>query len=129
MELISPYTFPILKHTALNKKRYPYIGNKYATISKDQVVEEICNEFDVDKEQFLKLKCRKPYFSDPRKLYCYIRVRRMGAKLVHVGKELCGYDHTTIIHSCKTFEPLFETDTDYREKCERVLRKLGLFNN
>jgi chromosomal replication initiation ATPase DnaA len=50
----------------------------------------------------------------------------MGAKLVQVADELCKYDHTTVIHACKTFEPLFETDVDYREKCERVLRKLDI---
>lgn len=126
-EIISPYIFPILKHTALNKKKYPYIGQKYITISKEDVVQEVCLEFKLGREEFLTKKCRKPYLTDPRKLYCYIRVRKMGAKLVQVCDELCKYDHTTVIHSCKTFEPLFETDMNYREKCERVLRRLGLF--
>jgi chromosomal replication initiator protein len=80
----------------------------------------------VDKNEFLTKKCRKPYLTDPRKLYYYIRVKKMGAKLVQVADELCKYDHTTVIHACKTFEPLFETDVDYREKCERVLRKLDI---
>lgn len=126
-ELISPYIFPILKHTALNKKTYPYIGKNYNGISQEDVVQEICLEFNVDREEFLTKRCRKAYLTDPRKLYCHIRVKRMGAKTVNVAQEIGNYDHTTVIHAHRTFEPLFETDTNYREKCERVLRKLGLF--
>lgn len=129
MSKISPYIFPILKHSKLSRKQHPYIGHKYLTVSKDDVIEEVCLEFNVDREEFLTKRCRKPYLTDPRKLYCYIRVRKMGAKLVQVCDELCKYDHTTIIHNCKTFEPLFETDMNYREKCERVLRRLGLITN
>lgn len=129
MELISPYSFPILKHSALNKKKYSYVGEKYITISKEDVVEEVCSVFKVDKEEFLTKRCRKTYLTDPRKLYCHIRVRRMGAKLVTVATEIGIYDHTNVLHSCKTFEPLFKTDMDYREKCEKVLRRLGLITN
>lgn len=129
MELISPYSFPILKHSALNKKKYSYVGEKYITISKEDVVEDVCSVFKVDKEEFLTKRCRKTYLTDPRKLYCHIRVRRMGAKLVTVATEIGIYDHTTVLHSCKTFEPLFKTDMDYREKCEKVLRRLGLITN
>jgi chromosomal replication initiator protein len=125
-EIISPYVFPILKHSSVNKKRHPFIKQRYTTLSKNDLVEEVCLEFKVDKNEFLTKKCRKPYLTDPRKLYCYIRVKKMGAKLVQVADELCKYDHTTVIHACKTFEPLFETDVDYREKCERVLRKLDI---
>ena len=128
-ETISPYTFPILKHSALNKKKYSYVGKDYMSISKDDVVSEICDVFQVDREEFLTRKCRKTYLTDPRKLYCHIRVRRMGAKLVHVSNELCNYDHTTVIHNCRTFDPLFKTDLNYKEKCEKVLRRLGLINN
>jgi len=128
-ETISPYTFPILKHSALNKKKYPYVGEKYVSISATDVVDEVCKEFNIDREEFLTKRCRQARFTDPRKLYCHIRVKRMGAKLVHVANELCKYDHTTVIHCCNTFGPLFETDVNYREKCERVLRRLGLINN
>jgi chromosomal replication initiation ATPase DnaA len=128
-EIISPYIFPILKHAALNKKKYPYIGEKYVSISQEDVVQEICDVFKIDRQEFLTKRCRKTYLTDPRKLYCYIRVRRMGAKLVHVCNELCKYDHTTVMHCCRTFEPLFQTDMNYKEKCERVLRRLGLINN
>lgn len=129
MDIISPYSFPILKHSALNKKKYPYVGEKYVTISKEDVAEEICNVFQVNREEFLTKRCRKTYLTDPRKLYCHIRVKRMGAKLVQVADELCKYDHTSVIHNCNAFEPLFKTDMDYREKCERVLRRLGLIAN
>lgn len=128
-EIISPYLFPILKHSALSKKKYPYVGEKYVSISKDDVVEEICDVFKLDRDEFLTKRCRKVYLTDPRKLYCHIRVRMMGAKLVNVAKEIGKHDHTTVMHSCNTFEPLFKTDMDYKEKCERVLRRLGLINN
>jgi len=74
-EIISPYVFPILKHSSVNKKRHPFIKQRYTTLSKNDLVEEVCLEFKVDKNEF---------------------------------------------------EPLFETDVDYREKCERVLRKLDI---
>lgn len=128
-EKISPYTFPILRHSSVNKKKYPYIGEKYMSITAADVTDEICKEFNVEREEFLNRKCRQARLTDPRKLYCHIRVKRMGAKLVQVARELCNYDHTTVIHSCKTFDPLFETDSNYNEKCGRVLRKLGFMNN
>ena len=127
-EIISPYVFPILKHATLSKKKYPYIGKKYITLSKEDVANEVCDEFGINKEDFFKKRSRSHKFVEPRKLYSYIRVFEMGAKRVHVGNEF-GTDHSTIIHACKSYLDLFETDMDYKGKCEKVLRKLGFINN
>jgi chromosomal replication initiation ATPase DnaA len=127
-EIISPYVFPILKHLMLSKKKYPYIGKRYTALSKEDVVAEICEEFGMDREEFFKKRSRSYKFVEPRKLYSYIRVFEMGAKKVHVGNEF-NTDHSTIIHACKSYIDLFKTDVDYREKCERVLRKLGFIKN
>lgn len=124
MEKISPYVFPILKYIGLPKSTQLYINKRYIVISKDDVVSEICNVFDISKEEFFSRKCRKHRFVEPRKLYCYIRVFEMGAKKVDVGQEF-GTHHTTVIHSCNTYKDLYETSLDYRSKCEAVLRKLG----
>ena len=124
MEKISPYVFPILKYIGLPKSTKMYINKKYLIISKDDVVSEICNVFDITKEEFFDRKYRKRKFIDPRKLYCHIRVFEMGAKKVDVGRDF-KTDHTTIIHACNTYTDLFDTSLDYRNKCEIVLRKLG----
>ena len=124
MEKISPYVFPILKYIGLPKSTQLYINKKYLVVSKDDVVSEICNVFDITKEEFFDRKSRKHRLVDPRKLYCHIRVFEMGAKKVDVGRDL-KTDHTTVIHACNTYRDLYETSLDYRNKCEIVLRKLG----
>lgn len=127
-EIISPYVFPILKHAALSRTKYPYIGKKYITLSKEDVANEICEEFGIDRETFYENKSRSHRFVEPRKLYSYIRVFEMGARRVHVGNEF-GTDHSTVIHACRSYMDLFKTDLNYRNKCENVLRKLGFINN
>ena len=127
-EIISAYVFPILKHTALSKTTYPYVGKKYLSLSKEDVANEICEEFGIDREDFFTKKSRTNKFVEPRKLYSYIRVFEMGARRVHVGEEF-GTDHSTVIHACRTYMDLFKTDLNYRNKCEKVLRKLGFINN
>jgi len=128
MEIISPYVFPILKLSTLSKKKYPYLNDKYLGISIDDVLEEICKEFEIGRDEFFANKCRKHKFVEPRKLYSYIRVFEMGAKKVDVAEEF-KTDHSTIIHACRTYENLFKTNSLYRKRCEKVLRRLGLINN
>lgn len=121
---ISPYTYPILKHQFLCKKKYPYVRG-YATLTKAEVVNTIAEEFGISND-FAECRTRRRDFSEPRKLLCHIMVFEMGMKKVHAAREIHGYDHSVVIYACKTFRDLYKVDEHYRGKCDRVLKKFNL---
>ena len=87
------------------------------------VIEAIKDEYDVT-EEFMVTLSRARRNVDPRMIFCYIMNIKLGWSLVEIGQLLGGRDHTTVIHGRETFRRLYHTEELYREKADRVFKKL-----
>lgn len=122
-EKISPYLFPGLKLEFLNMREHPYLKNY--KITEKQIFEIVGQEYGLTKDEIIS-SSRKRECVESRHLMAYIIKRKTKFSLKNIGMRLGGRDHTTIIHSVKTFEDLFETDSVFRERSENILYRVGI---
>lgn len=124
MEIISPYIFPICRHERLDTDKYPY-AKKYARITSDDVIQAIIEEYQVDMD-FVTSKGRSRRFVDSRMILSYVLYTYTGWTLTEIGTLMGGRDHTTVIHNREMFRGLYYSNEEYKERADRVLRKIGI---
>jgi len=71
----------------------------------------------------LSSKVRVRELVELRQMFCTI-ARSMNFSLKTIGNFLGKRDHTTIIHSLRTFANLMETDPTYKEKYIKILNEI-----
>jgi len=122
--MISPYTYPILKHFMLDKEKYPYLDN-YHNFTPDDVADVIIKEMNAPVD-FRNKKSRQRNYAEAKKIYCKICVFKLNMMLREVGDTIEGYDHSDVIHAHRSFDNLYSTDDMYMNKCNKVLRRLNI---
>lgn len=94
--------------------------------STEEIMNIICEECGTDIPQ-MRGRRRDRYIVEARQILSYVMVKKVRATLDYVGSYvLGGRDHTTIIHSIRKFEALYETDDAFREKADRIFNKLTI---
>lgn len=68
-----------------------------------------------NKKILLTSKRRFREIAELRFIYCFLS-RQLGFRLKEIGRSLGNKDHTTIIHSLKTFTDLMETSENFKNK-------------
>ena len=110
---ISPYIFPGLK----NNENYKSFKKK--VISKDEVLGIICESMYVKKEDIMS-KLKTTELVDARHFFvAYIR-KKTNCPYKEIGDFLGGRDHTTMIHSIKTFNDRYSNYSDYKQSADLV---------
>jgi chromosomal replication initiator protein len=122
---ISPYIFPGLKREYIDGRLHPYLNKEKMVITEEQIFEIVGKDYGLTKEQIIS-RSRKRECVESRHLIAYILKRKTRLSLAKIGEMVGGKDHTTIIHSVKTFENIFDTDSVFRERCENVFAKVGI---
>jgi chromosomal replication initiation ATPase DnaA len=122
MEMIPAHVYPIIRHSLVNRNKYPYVRTGKLP-SKEDVIDVICKEFNTT-DEFTKLGCRKYKYVLCRKLFFKILVFELNYRKVEVGRQY-NCDHTTVIHAVKTFHDVFDTDESFREKVMNVYNHLN----
>ena len=123
-ELFSPYVIPGLKRESISKESYPYMTNPERTmLSKEEILQVISNEVGISAEKIFSIS-KETDFVFARHIYSKIQ-KISGRNLVQIAKEL-NKDHTTIIHSLKTFDDRYKVEHEYREKSNKIFNKIGL---
>ena len=102
-----------------------FYRRKSTSASSDDVIRAIVEEYQVDPE-FVVSKSRDRRFIDSRAALCYILYSYLNWTLVEIGKLVGGRDHTTVMHNRECFRKLYYSDEAYRERADRVLRKLAI---
>ncbi len=72
----------------------------------------------------LKSKVRKRQLADLRRIFCAI-ARSMGYTFMQIGRFLGKRDHSTIMHSVKSFKILFETDESFKTLYFTILNTIA----
>jgi chromosomal replication initiation ATPase DnaA len=123
-ELFSPYVIPGLKRENISKEKYPFMVNPdRSMLNKDEILKIIAEQSGVTVENI---------FSDKKKTemvfarHIYAKIQKLnGRNLVQIAKEL-NKDHTTIIHSLKTFDDRYNVYDEYRDNANKIFNKIGL---
>ena len=97
--------------------------NNTKKLTHNDVIQAIMDEYNVT-DEFLLTKSRSRRNVDPRMILCYIMTVKLGWSLVETGALLGGRDHTTVIHGRETFRQLYYNDEVYKERADRVFKRL-----
>jgi chromosomal replication initiator protein len=123
---ISPYVYPIIKHKMIPKSAI-FNQRVFTRFVKEDVINALITEFNAPLD-LLTAKSRKRAYVEPRKVYCKIAVFEMKRSKVEVGRDFPGYDHSIVIHACRTFDYLYKRDDVFRDKVDGVYARLGITN-
>jgi chromosomal replication initiation ATPase DnaA len=123
LEIISPYAFPGIRLSDLDPLKYPYLFDGLRRLTEEQVLKVIADETNVDLELILT-KCRKRNIVYSRNIFQKI-LRIYGDNLKKIANTT-NTDHTTVIHSIKTFDEQYELDENYRASVNRIFTKIGI---
>ena len=126
--MISSYVYPILKNTKIPKIPYQrsrmFYSTRNKTLTKDRIINVIAKVYDID-NKFYILKRRIKNLVDARRILSKLLVFELGWTKVAAAK-LMDSDHTSIIHSIKTFDNLYEVDESFRNIADDIFYKLEL---
>lgn len=121
---ISPYLFPGMDLSKLDKTKYPCLKN-VISINEEDIIEIVAKEFNVTKDEIVS-KSRKRIYVEPRQVISYILKTKYKITLDSIGKHVGGRDHTSVMHYIESFTSIYKTDSRYRNKCKNILINVGL---
>lgn len=102
-------------------------GKRFKRIPLDEL-EEVFEVFlpSIDGKIYqLSHKNRSHSLTNLRHIFCFL-AKLMGYSLISIGRHL-RRDHTTIIHSVRTFRNLYQTNDHFRELYFTVIKKLRAY--
>ncbi|HZJ76761.1 MAG TPA: chromosomal replication initiator protein DnaA [Oscillospiraceae bacterium] len=89
----------------------------------DLIKEIVSNRFNIKMEDFNSKK-RTRVISYPRQIAMYLTRELTDLSLPKIGEEFGGRDHTTVMHAHNKISNDIETDTDFKQKIERIINEL-----
>jgi chromosomal replication initiator protein len=93
-------------------------------ISTDEILDIVANNCNVKGEE-IKSQMRNGEIVEARHITCAIMRNEFDYSLKYIGKELGGRDHTTIIHSLRTFRNRMDVEEGYRELFEKIKKDVN----
>ncbi len=94
--------------------------------AKQDLIDVICNSFYLTKDELFN-RSRKREIIDGRRFYLYVLNKKLKWGPVKVSRYTAkisghqGWDHATILTSCKKYKTLIETEKAYREKTAQII--------
>ncbi len=123
-DLISPYLFPGIDLSKLDKTKHPCLRN-VLSFTEDDIIDIVAQEFNVTRDNILS-KSRKRIYVEPRQVISYVLKTKYKITLATIGEFVGGRDHTSVMHYLDVFPTLYKTDKRYRNKCKNILINVGL---
>ena len=115
----------------INKLRSNVKRELYGDGNNNSVVElmnEVADIYKITVDQ-LELKTRKRQFLEPRQLFHWAMVNRVGKNsltLEQIGQLTGGHDHATVLHSNRQVKDRIATEREFREMVMQFCNKFGL---
>ena len=88
------------------------------TIEKIQKI--VCHQFKIKPSQ-LKSKNNSPKFAFPRQIAMYLSKGLTKASLPEIGKKFGGKHHTTVIHSIRKIEKMYNEDPEFNKELNSLI--------
>ncbi len=97
---------------------------KYNTnASKDLIERTVCDIWGVSRDS-VYTKTRKREITEARQIIQHQFKNRLRMNLMTTGMNTGGYDHATVLHSCKVVNNLYQNDKYYRHKFQQVEKRI-----
>lgn len=125
MKRISPYLYPGLILENIDYSQHPYLKKPLTSINEHEVVAVVCNHFDTS-PLLISSRVRKRHIVDARKVIAYIFRVNYGYTYSRIGKLIGNKDHATAIHNKNKFMDLYDSERDFRMKCQAVFKDLRI---
>ena len=122
---ISPYVFPGLKLDEIDSEKNPFIKTIKRQITEEELFQIVEKKSGLTKENLISTS-RKRELVDMRQLVSFVLKTDFNQTLSSIGKTLGDRDHTTILHSIRKFYDLYETNVNYKNKCDSILKSAGI---
>ena len=116
---ISHYIFPGLKHKEEFLKTRKF---KRDRISKEEILSIVAKNCCVNMEDILS-RSRKRELIDARFMFIAVMRKEFGHSLKFIG-EMCGRDHTSIIHAVETFHDRYRNYGDYKGVADGIFDEI-----
>jgi chromosomal replication initiator protein len=113
--LISPYSYPGIKRTALPSNFNP---KQLLGMTPKDILEIISKESGITVEDILST-CRKKEKVQSRHIFCGILRKNYNYSLPFIG-ELVGRDHTTVIHATEQFNNRYMFEDNFKNLVDRI---------
>lgn len=109
-------------HTGTMVNHYAMVGLSYLKAKEkktpheiaEDIIQRVCIHFSLKRED-LNRRTRKTRIRRPRQIAIYLICHKIRSRLsqTEIGSLFGGYDHTTIIHTCKTIQNLIDTEPEF----------------
>jgi len=93
-----------------------------------QILNYVSNEHKINKRSLLG-KSRSHNIAGARQIIMFLTRKLTNLSLKHIGAELGGRDHSTVIHSCNLIESKIKNEPAFNKKIERYIADLNKFSN
>lgn len=98
-------------------------GSKRRALTPKTIIEEICNFFDIAREDLVG-QSRKKGLVVPRQITMYLMREELRSSFPAIGQELGGRDHTTAMHAYTKISSSLGTDDKIRGDVELIRQRL-----
>ena len=118
---INPYVYPGIKTEFI-----PAIKNKQywrSRITPEEVMNIIAQNYGITTTDILS-RVRKREMCDARHMFCAIMRKQFRYSLKSIGWMVSGRDHTTAIHSIRTFNDRCKNEEDFKKLSERIITQV-----
>lgn len=119
--MISPYVFPGVKLEYI-----PEIKNKHhlkSRITPEEVMNIVAQNHGITSIDILS-RVRKREICDARHMFCAIMKKQFRYSLKSIGGMVSGRDHTTAIHSIRTFNNRCKNEEGYKQLSESIISQI-----
>lgn len=117
--VVSPYVYPGIRLADLPATIRTVIKKRGRQYNQTVIADSIFKVMSVPFRD-IEHKTRKKGIVDARKIYCYQMKSKLNWSLKEIGRSMGNRDHTTVIHSIKAYQDLYETDDIFRDVCDKI---------
>ncbi len=100
-----------------------YVKFNHKEITVDQIVDIVCQHFDVTRESFHSAN-RLRELVQARQIAMYLAKQHSKVSLSSIGAAIGGRKHSTVLHACRAVTDLMETDKMFKGKVERLTNEI-----
>ncbi len=99
------------------------VKNTKREISVDFIQKVVCDYFNIELD-LLQTPTRKREIVQARQIAMFFSKSFTKFSLSSIGSQIGGKDHATVLHACKTVNNLIETDRQFKQYIDDILKKL-----
>ena len=101
-----------------------FIKTTKREVTIDHIKHTVCQAMNIDMAS-LESKSRKRDIALARQVAMYFaKTLTQNYSLQHIGSQIAGRDHSTVLHSCKTVSNLMDTDRKFRSLVDEIKVKI-----